>query len=521
MAITGHIVLVCIPGWGHLRALVVFACKVIQQRPNIGVTILTAGNIIQKVETEISRHFAADDDAKDNIRVLSVLEQNANVFHLISNTAEASMRFYESIYRQEQTTCLVSGMTFPPWISPKLVIINIFLDIVQIARTINPTATVLGWAPTNNSSMIRQYGPEELGGAGVISVKAIVEAERTGKPVKQIENELSRPENGDVIQIPGLPPMYDYEFIPQQKIPVLEDANTAFAKASQHFIRQADGIITPGTSAFEAEALAAVKKWQSENRKEMYIVGPLVPIEDGSGNKLKKLAQENESAASDKGSEIEEFLEKILHEYGAYAMIYIAFGSSWWPDSKQIWTFVNVLIEQKVPFILARPSPMAAVPDAIAAKVQESGIGLFSTWTPQQLILAHKATGWFLSHCGQNSVVESMAEGVPMIAWPILGDQPDNAALLSLKLNVAYQLTEARTGEAGLKALKRGVQPTGTIQAVEREAREVLEKARSVDGEIKRKNAHAIKDRMKEAWEENGEALTELRRLLEKEFPSK
>ncbi|KIJ36596.1 glycosyltransferase family 1 protein, partial [Sphaerobolus stellatus SS14] len=210
----------------------------------------------------------------------------------------------------------------------------------------------------------------------------------------------------------------------------------------------------------------------------------------------------------------------------------IAFGSSWWPDSKQIWTLVDVLIEQKAPFVIplrmlrslistCASFPTAVVPDEIATKVKESGIGLFSTWTPQQLILAHKAplilqaTGWFLSHCGQNSVLESMAEGVPMIAWLILGDQPDNAALLSIKLCVAYQLTEARTGDAGLKALKRGVQPTGTIQALEREAREILEKARGPDGKIKRCNAQVIKEKMKAAWEENGEALTEIRRLLE------
>ncbi|KIJ46277.1 glycosyltransferase family 1 protein [Sphaerobolus stellatus SS14] len=163
---------------------------------------------------------------------------------------------------------------------------------------------------------------------------------------------------------------------------------------------------------------------------------------------------------------------------------------------------------------------MAVVPEETAAIVENSGIGVLSTWAPQQLILAHKATGWFLTHCGINSVVESLAEGVPMLAWPISGDQPDNAALLSITLNAGYQLTEARTGTSGLRKLKRGVQPTGTVEAIQRETREILEKARGKDGELKRMNAATIKNKMKAALEEDGEAITELNRLLAKVFSS-
>ena len=106
------------------------------------------------------------------------------------------------------------------------------------------------------------------------------------------------------------------------------------------------------------------------------------------------------------------------------------------------------------------------------------------------------------------------------LAWPLFADQPDNAALLSLKLDVAYQLIEARTGEPGLKFLKRGVQPTGTVEALRHETREILQKARGEDGKLKRKNAKDIQKKMKAAWNDNGEATTELRRLLEKQFPS-
>jgi UDP:flavonoid glycosyltransferase YjiC (YdhE family) len=40
------------------------------------------------------------------------------------------------------------------------------------------------------------------------------------------------------------------------------------------------------------------------------------------------------------------------------------------------------------------------------------------------MILAHEATGAFIIHCGWNSVQESVAAGVSMIALPLQSDQP-------------------------------------------------------------------------------------------------
>ena len=39
--------------------------------------------------------------------------------------------------------------------------------------------------------------------------------------------------------------------------------------------------------------------------------------------------------------------------------------------------------------IFATASPMAVVPEEIKEKVQASGLGIFSSWAPQQMILGH------------------------------------------------------------------------------------------------------------------------------------
>ncbi|KAI4299846.1 hypothetical protein L6164_033269 [Bauhinia variegata] len=64
-------------------------------------------------------------------------------------------------------------------------------------------------------------------------------------------------------------------------------------------------------------------------------------------------------------------------------------------------------------------------------------IGLVCGWVPQVQILAHKAIGGFVSHCGWNSILESLWYGVPIATWPIYAEQHLNAFEMVKELGLA------------------------------------------------------------------------------------
>ncbi|KAM3376134.1 hypothetical protein P3S68_014848 [Capsicum galapagoense] len=66
--------------------------------------------------------------------------------------------------------------------------------------------------------------------------------------------------------------------------------------------------------------------------------------------------------------------------------------------------------------------------------------GRIVKWAPQKKVLVHPAIGGFWSHCGCNSTLESIFEGIPMICRPGFGDQNMSARYLTHVWKVGIEL---------------------------------------------------------------------------------
>nr|GMD90871.1 anthocyanidin 3-O-glucosyltransferase 2-like [Ipomoea batatas] len=67
-------------------------------------------------------------------------------------------------------------------------------------------------------------------------------------------------------------------------------------------------------------------------------------------------------------------------------------------------------------------------------------IGKVIGWAPQTAVLAHPAVGGFVSHCGWNSILESIWFGVPIATWPMCADQQANAFQLVRDIGIAVEI---------------------------------------------------------------------------------
>ncbi|KAI4305540.1 hypothetical protein L6164_028903 [Bauhinia variegata] len=66
--------------------------------------------------------------------------------------------------------------------------------------------------------------------------------------------------------------------------------------------------------------------------------------------------------------------------------------------------------------------------------------GFICGWAPQVEILANKAVGGFVSHCGWNSILEGLWYGLPILTWPLYAEQQLNAFHLVKELGLAFEL---------------------------------------------------------------------------------
>ncbi|XP_047325380.1 UDP-glycosyltransferase 89A2-like [Impatiens glandulifera] len=193
-------------------------------------------------------------------------------------------------------------------------------------------------------------------------------------------------------------------------------------------------------------------------------VGPLLPKQYWeSANSV--LLHDRDIRPSCRSNYTEDEVLKWLDSKPPKSVLYVSFGTEVGPTTEEYVELADALTESGRPFIwvtksgVGRPGPHPPFsnikpgprpgpgqpqedyyPNGLDEKVGDNGL-IIRGWAPQLTILCHGSTAGFLSHCGWNSTTEAMARGVPILAWPIRGDQMFNAKLVVSHLKVGHRVS--------------------------------------------------------------------------------
>jgi hypothetical protein len=147
-----------------------------------------------------------------------------------------------------------------------------------------------------------------------------------------------------------------------------------------------------------------------------------------------------------------------LNKQKPRSVIYISLGTKAHMETKEMLEMAWGLLNSNQPFLwVIRPGSVAGfewielLPEEVIKMVTERGY--IAKWAPQIEVLGHPAVGGFWSHCGWNSTLESIVEGVPMICRPLQGEQKLNAMYIESVWKIGIQLE----GEVEREGVERAV----------------------------------------------------------------
>ncbi|XP_009376816.2 UDP-glycosyltransferase 86A1-like [Pyrus x bretschneideri] len=206
-------------------------------------------------------------------------------------------------------------------------------------------------------------------------------------------------------------------------------------------VKRADFILCNTVQELEFESLSALQA-----KQPTYAIGPVLP--DSLTNNI---------VATNLMPEFD--CIHWLHKKPHGSVLFISFGSYAQVTKDDFEEIAHGLLLSKVNFIwVLRPDTTGydetyILPVGFEDEIKDRG--LMVSWCSQIEVLSHPAVGGFLTHCGWNSVLESMRCGVPMLCFPLVADQITNRKLVvddwGVGLNLCDRVKPVRRVEVAEK----------------------------------------------------------------------
>nr|UGB90593.1 UDP-glycosyltransferase [Sinopodophyllum hexandrum] len=131
------------------------------------------------------------------------------------------------------------------------------------------------------------------------------------------------------------------------------------------------------------------------------------------------------------------------------SVAYVSFGTVTTPPPQELTALANALENSGINFMWSLKDQFKErLPQGFLDRTRKRG--LIIPWAPQSKVLEHPSVRAFVTHCGWNSVIESITGGVPMICRPFFGDQTMNARLVSELWGIGVAAENGVLSEDGL-----------------------------------------------------------------------
>ncbi|CAH1418771.1 unnamed protein product [Lactuca virosa] len=198
-------------------------------------------------------------------------------------------------------------------------------------------------------------------------------------------------------------------------------------------LREAKAIMVNTFMELETHAIKSLM--EDRTIPPVYAVGPILNLEGAAGN-----MSEND-------------VIRWLDSQPPSSVVFLCFGSMRCFEEVQVKEIAHALERSGYRFVwsLRRPptdqttraptdyeDPATILPEGFLERT--AGIGKVTGRVPQVALLAHHAVRGFVSHCGWNSLLESLWFGVPSATWPIYAEQQINAFEMVVELGLAVEI---------------------------------------------------------------------------------
>ncbi|KAH7520530.1 hypothetical protein FEM48_Zijuj08G0153700 [Ziziphus jujuba var. spinosa] len=287
--------------------------------------------------------------------------------------------------------------------------------------------------------------------------------------------------------------------------PVLDKAACTFFLNHHRRIRKAKGIIVNTFLELEPKTI----KFLSDHDQfpPVYSVGPSINLTGYNSHVA--------SAGDGNGSDVIRWLDDQPHS----SVLFLCFGNVGSFDERQVKEIGYALENSGTRFLWSlrqRPSsatdsrPNGEYTESMEVFVKEfldrtAGKGKIIKWAPQVAILSHPAVGGFVSHCGWNSILESLWFGVPIATWPLYAEQQLNAFELVKELGLAVDIKL----DYAMVFNSEKDQVVVSAQEIEVKIRRLMEQ----DSDL-RKRAKEFREKSRKAVMDGGSSYSSLGRLI-------